>query len=719
MYCKKCGSELKPDAKFCSKCGSPVSLPLAEETVKINREEVQLSEISEIQDNNVSAPKKRKKPIALIVILLLVVCVTAGGVVYLNSDTYHFKKNMKTANALYEEGNYREALEAYEAALAIDRESEEAIAGKIAAHMGLGEQLYREEDYKGAVDSYKAVLTLREDYTDAYLRMSNAYIKLEKFERAVTTLQDGYQVTKDMALKTREEYLMDNIVLVRVDILYSDQEEGEWQQVFERVNKYIYYYDDSGQLSREETYTPRASLITNFYTPDEKVYDDDVMTVNATVYSDGGRIVKKITESYSGDECVSSSTYVSFYDSNGTAFYTFSYDQDAKISYKDERPVSVQYADTDKSNKTFTYDDQERLINVDSGSNRRTFGYDDQGKILSDLGTTDSNTYNYIYSYDDRGRLIYETRYNNGEPEWETVYDYDDSGNLILQEFTESWYNEVHEWVYDSNGKLIEDNLQAYRNDHEITYSYDMEGNLHKEKYVDSGKESEMTYTYDTFGNTVYEEEITFDMYTQESTTWYMKYTNTYAFIGDLEDSIDIQDAEASEDGDEMTEAEETGSEGTAAGNETDPSEDEVSDFAEEEEPESEKTMLDIVVEDEVKQIREWFYGTQNNIDSYEQSTSDNVTFYLEDGIPVKIVVKKGTDGWDYAREYYFHDGVFYFAFIYNGGDEHRLYFKEEQMIRYIDQNKNTYDYGQTDQFSDWETPALQEAYRLLETGRN
>lgn len=130
---------------------------------------------------------------------------------------------------------------------------------------------------------------------------------------------------------------------------------------------------------------------------------------------------------------------------------------------------------------------------------------------------------------------------------------------------------------------------------------------------------------------------------------------------------------------------------------------------------ENDPPVLDIDVEDEVKQIREWFYGTQNNISSYEQSTVDNATIYYQGQDPVKIVVKKGTDGWDYAREYYYHDGVLYFAFIFNGGNEHRLYFKEDQMIRYIDQDKNIYNYGETDGFSEWETPALQEAYSLLQ----
>lgn len=726
MFCVKCGAELKPNAKFCSKCGSPVSLPPAAEEVKVNREEIPAPEIPKVQENSKAVPKKKKNPIALIVVLLLAVCAAAGAIVYFNSDAYHYKKNMKTANAFYEEGNYKEALEAYNAALEINQESEEAVAGKIASYMGLGEQLYREEDYKGALDAYKAVLALQEDNADVYLGMSNAYIRLEKFEQAVTILQDGYQVTKDMTLKTREEYLMDHIFLVRVDIAYRDREDDEWQQYQGYVNRYIYEYDDSGKLSREESYIHYDSA--RF---DGMEYSD-ITDVNTTVYVDSERIIEEKEESYSGDQCLSSSAHFFFYDSNGIELHKIYYNQDDEIRYQNEKPVNVYYNDA-ASDLAITYDDQGRLTKIEAGPNKYTYAYsyDDQGNILSQPGIT--------YSYDEQGKLIKETVYDdNGEPSSEKVYDYDSSGNLIFAEstaFNAPWHT-VHEWVYDGGGKLIEDNYSSATgtsNWYEITYNYDAEGNISRQTYVTGDYESETTYTCDMFGNVVYEEENKLDMYSQETTTLYTKYTNTYAFIGDLGDGIDSQDAEMSEDEEVVTEAEEADSGETAAADEaessdggetvaideTDLSGTEDFDIAEEEENEDEKPVLDINVEDEVKQIREWFYGTQDSLDSYEQSASDNVTFYLEDGIPVKIVVKKGTDAWDYAREYYYHDGEFYFAFIYNGGDEHRLYFKEDQMIRYIDQDKNTYDYGQTDQFSEWETPALQEAYRFLEAGLN
>lgn len=100
-------------------------------------------------------------------------------------------------------------------------------------------------------------------------------------------------------------------------------------------------------------------------------------------------------------------------------------------------------------------------------------------------------------------------------------------------------------------------------------------------------------------------------------------------------------------------------------------------------------------VEAEVKQICSWYYSPT---DSEE-----------------KFVLSKRTDGWNYSREYYFHEGVLYFAFVFNGIEEHRLYFKDGVMIRYINENNNIYDYGNTSDFYDWENKVLSESKQFYE----
>ena len=96
-------------------------------------------------------------------------------------------------------------------------------------------------------------------------------------------------------------------------------------------------------------------------------------------------------------------------------------------------------------------------------------------------------------------------------------------------------------------------------------------------------------------------------------------------------------------------------------------------------------------LESEIEKIREYYYSP----------TSDDE----------KIVLDNGTDGWGYSRDYRFHNGKLIFAFIFDGTEEHRLYFKDDHMIRYIDENGVTYDFPDTAAYQSWADRALKEAY--------
>lgn len=103
---------------------------------------------------------------------------------------------------------------------------------------------------------------------------------------------------------------------------------------------------------------------------------------------------------------------------------------------------------------------------------------------------------------------------------------------------------------------------------------------------------------------------------------------------------------------------------------------------------------LEVDVEDTVSQIRNWYSETQSNIGSLPCRIINDVIkgYFDEDRNFVKIVATKGYDNLDFVREYYFHEGELYFAFVYDGVDEQRLYFKDGQLIRYIDNNGNVFD---------------------------
>lgn len=107
------------------------------------------------------------------------------------------------------------------------------------------------------------------------------------------------------------------------------------------------------------------------------------------------------------------------------------------------------------------------------------------------------------------------------------------------------------------------------------------------------------------------------------------------------------------------------------------------------------KDFSDLDVEKEIIQIRSWV-NSPTDLDK-------------------KVVLEKGTDGWNYKREYYYHDGKLIFAFLYDKEEEHRLYYKDDTMIRYIDDLEEIHDYDETQYFYAWEKRVLKEAYEDLE----
>lgn len=124
----------------------------------------------------------------------------------------------------------------------------------------------------------------------------------------------------------------------------------------------------------------------------------------------------------------------------------------------------------------------------------------------------------------------------------------------------------------------------------------------------------------------------------------------------------------------------------------------------------------DINVEEEVAQIRNWFTETQSNLENYLRAGYVDMSCYFDGMYPVKVIVDKGYDDWDYTREYYYHDQNLYFVFVYNGSEEYRLYLNNGKLIRFIDSEKEIYDYGNTDQFEEWREYLLNESDTIYPT---
>lgn len=116
-------------------------------------------------------------------------------------------------------------------------------------------------------------------------------------------------------------------------------------------------------------------------------------------------------------------------------------------------------------------------------------------------------------------------------------------------------------------------------------------------------------------------------------------------------------------------------------------------------------------LEAEIAQIQEKYYAAQDRLNNMEIVSEDGVTTYIEDGNVCKIVVAKGTGGIDYAREYSFGNGKLCFAFVYDGGGEHRFYFVDDMLVRYINERSEIYDLEDADSYIQFASEYQNEAY--------
>ena len=151
MFCRKCGAQLKENAKFCVKCGTPVPTENAGASGPTSK--------GSMIEKNFDAPiakedtqeKKSKKNgfliILIVLLLLLMVAAAAGAYFFLLSDDAKYNRAVEKAEQCADEGKYEQAIEYYLNAISL-REEEEDL------YIALAE-VYEDDD-----DKDKAIRTL-------------------------------------------------------------------------------------------------------------------------------------------------------------------------------------------------------------------------------------------------------------------------------------------------------------------------------------------------------------------------------------------------------------------------------------------------------------------------------------------------------------------------------------------------------------------------------
>jgi len=119
-------------------------------------------------------------------------------------------------------------------------------------------------------------------------------------------------------------------------------------------------------------------------------------------------------------------------------------------------------------------------------------------------------------------------------------------------------------------------------------------------------------------------------------------------------------------------------------------------------------------VEGEILKIREIWTESRGIIDNrgVQATGSNDVKTYLTGGRTRNVDVRRGTNNIDYARIYMFYDDELIFAY-WTGSEDHRLYFKNEQLFRWrrtVSGNITDFD-NRSDlaEYLEWERRAFQD----------
>lgn len=166
MYCNNCGAELRDGVAFCEQCGKAIN----EENRKKNKLEV----------------KKNRKPL-IISIITAVLLLTIGIVAIVNTGILNpVQHNLSLGYKYLEEGNYEEALIAFNKVLEIEPNNTKAIIGSADAHVGLGE-------FDVAVSILTTHIEIDNTKTELYDKLIELYLSEEDFYSAQTVIDNALE----------------------------------------------------------------------------------------------------------------------------------------------------------------------------------------------------------------------------------------------------------------------------------------------------------------------------------------------------------------------------------------------------------------------------------------------------------------------------------------------------------------------------------------------
>ena len=321
------------------------------------------------------------------------------------------------------EGNYREAIIAFTAAIEIDPKQADAYVGRGQAYVLSGET---EENLAAALADFEAAIELDGTLAEAWLGLADVYIRRGEYDRALEILQEALEKTGN-----------DPSVAGKL----AEMESGNIK-------------DSSGNIRRMSRYD--GSGVLQWY--------------HEFTYSADGKQASVTHRDAEGNQL----GHIDFvYDENGNPLVSYSqYIEDGRLI-----KTEIEYDDSGRVSKETHYFDEEN-----NDWDCITFQYDANGNIIrEDVYQSDGTLSVYdLFEYDSNGNPAKISYYGpDGDLWYYYTYEYNSDGKMVRLNFYDRYYDPEN-WEYTEDWVLSRYEIHRYNEQGEMIGidSYDGDGNL-------------------------------------------------------------------------------------------------------------------------------------------------------------------------------------------------------------------------------------------------
>lgn len=432
MYCRKCGTELPSDGKFCPKCGAETN-----------------QQITDSQDRK---PSNKKNKIILIVsaicLLFVVIVGSIVGVHYWNENRY--SQLLEKADEYISNGDVENAITCWEKAIDLRPKESEEIRDDLNYYRSVkdAEIALKYSDWDLAIEYLTYAIGLKPEISENYLSLATAYVEKWDLYSADKTLAEGYEATNSKDLKNvsiwgplslieTAYYMTDYMPITRCEYLFSDN----------GINSYVYAYGDPIAGASYICENGKVRYITLL---DYSEYCEIGLLpqqIQGLPLFDSVRLYFNVE--YNENEQMSAVTYA------GRTFVAFDYDGDKSATITAKANWGNLFSVGD--NIKFNYNDSHLVSEIIYGNTSVGFEYDENGACTATIPSLNS-----ILRFDSAGLLVgleepngadnFEASSDNGrllsykKGGVSAVIDYE-NGKISTFEITQTWEETVRNSV--------------------------------------------------------------------------------------------------------------------------------------------------------------------------------------------------------------------------------------------------------------------------------